>query len=51
MRHYEIVGLRNTKTGVTVIKLGFMEDLRDLNIKLYYKFVSIHHMREYSISN
>jgi hypothetical protein len=28
-----------------------MEDLRDLNIKLYYKFISIHHMRKYSIVN
>jgi hypothetical protein len=24
-----------------------MEDLWDLNIKLYYKLVSTHHMREY----
>jgi hypothetical protein len=26
-----------------------MEDLCDLNIKLYYKLISIYHMREYSI--
>jgi hypothetical protein len=26
-----------------------MEDLCDLNIKLYYKLTNIHHMREYSI--
>jgi hypothetical protein len=28
-----------------------MEDLRNLNIKLYYKLISIQHMREYSIGN
>jgi hypothetical protein len=28
-----------------------MEDLRDSNIKLYYKLVSIDHMRGYSINN
>jgi hypothetical protein len=28
-----------------------MEDLCDLNIKLYYKLISIHHMRENSIGN
>jgi hypothetical protein len=28
-----------------------MEDLRDLNIKLYYKLISIYHMREYSELN
>jgi hypothetical protein len=32
-------------------KLWFMEDLRDSNIKLYYKLVSIDHMRDYSINN
>jgi hypothetical protein len=24
-----------------------MEDLRDLNIKLYYELIRVHHMREY----
>jgi hypothetical protein len=28
-----------------------MEDLRDSNIKLYYKLVSIDHMRGYFINN
>jgi hypothetical protein len=28
-----------------------MGDLCDFDIKLYYKLVSIHHMREYSINN
>jgi phage-related holin len=28
-----------------------MEDLRDSNIKLYYKLVSIDHMRGYCINN
>jgi hypothetical protein len=28
-----------------------MEDLCDLNIKLYYKLTSIHHMRAYSINS
>jgi hypothetical protein len=28
-----------------------MEDLCDLNIKLYYKLVNINHMRGYSINN
>jgi hypothetical protein len=28
-----------------------MGDLCDLTIKLYYKLISIHHMREYSINN
>jgi hypothetical protein len=28
-----------------------MEDLRDSNIKLYYKLVSIDHIRDYSINN
>jgi hypothetical protein len=28
-----------------------MEDLCDLNIKLYYNLVSINHMRSYSINN
>jgi hypothetical protein len=28
-----------------------MEDLRDPNIKLYYKLVSIDHMRDYSINS
>jgi hypothetical protein len=51
MRRYEIVGLRTTKIGVTVIKLRFIEDLINLNIKLYYQLVSLHHMREYSINN
>jgi hypothetical protein len=26
-----------------------MEDLCDLNIKLYYKLVSVYHMRDYSL--
>jgi hypothetical protein len=25
-----------------------MEDLCDLNIKIYYKLISVYHMREYS---
>jgi hypothetical protein len=28
-----------------------MKDLRDSNIKLYYKLVNINHMRGYSINN
>jgi hypothetical protein len=44
MRCYEIVGTRTTKIKVMVKELGFMVDLCDLNIKLYYKLISIHHM-------
>jgi hypothetical protein len=29
----------------------FIEDLCDWNVKLYYKLVSINHMREYLINN
>jgi predicted adenine nucleotide alpha hydrolase (AANH) superfamily ATPase len=29
----------------------FIEDLRDQNIKLYYKLVNINYMRDYSINN
>jgi hypothetical protein len=43
--------MRITKFGVTVIKLWFMEDLRDLNIKLYYELIRVHHMREYFINS
>jgi hypothetical protein len=43
------VGLRITKIRVMVKELGFMADLRGLNIKLYYKLVSVYHMRDYSI--
>jgi hypothetical protein len=28
-----------------------MGDLCDLTIKLYYKLISIHHMREYSMNS
>jgi hypothetical protein len=28
-----------------------MKDLRDSNIKLYYKLVSMNHMKGYSINN
>jgi hypothetical protein len=28
-----------------------MKDLCDLDIKLYYKLISVYHMREYSINN
>jgi hypothetical protein len=28
-----------------------MEDLCDLNIKLYCKLISVNHMRDYSINN
>jgi hypothetical protein len=31
MCHYEVVGSRTTKIGVTVKELWSMEDLRDLN--------------------
>jgi hypothetical protein len=51
MRCYEIPGSRTTKFGVMVTKLCFMEDLCDLTIKLYYKLVSVYHMRDYSINN
>jgi hypothetical protein len=51
MRCYEIVGSRTTKIRITVIKFGFIEDLPVLNIKLYYKLISIHHMREYSMNS
>jgi hypothetical protein len=32
-------------------ELWFMEDLRDLNIKLYYELIRVHHMREYLINS
>jgi hypothetical protein len=28
-----------------------MEDLCDLNIKLYYQLISVNHIRDYSINN
>jgi hypothetical protein len=34
-----------------VNELWPIKALRDLNIKLYYKLVSIYHMRGYSINN
>ena len=34
-----------------VKELWSIKALRDLNIKLYYKLVSIDHMRDYSINN
>jgi hypothetical protein len=33
------------------MELCFMEDKCDLNIKLYYKMISIHHIRGYSMNN
>jgi hypothetical protein len=51
MHRYEIVGSRITKIGVTIKELCFMDDLCDLTIKLYYKLISIHHMRESLIYN
>jgi hypothetical protein len=42
---------RTTKIRVMVKELGFMVDLCGLNIKLYYKLVSVYHMRDYSINN
>ena len=51
MRCYEIVGTRTTKIGVTIKELWFIKDLCDLNVKLYYNLVSMHHMRGYSINN
>jgi hypothetical protein len=40
------VGSRITKIRVTVKELGFMVDLCGLNIKSYYKLVSVYHMRK-----
>jgi hypothetical protein len=51
MRCYEIVGSRAIKIGVTTKELWFIKDLCDLNNQLYYKLVSINHMRGYSINN
>jgi hypothetical protein len=51
MHHYEIVGSRTTKIGVTVKELWFIEYLCGLNIKLYYKLISVNYMRDYSINN
>jgi hypothetical protein len=45
------MGSRTTKIRVTVKALGFMVDLCGLNIKLYYKLVSVYHMIDYSINN
>jgi hypothetical protein len=48
---YETVRTGTTKIGVMVKELWSIKALRDLNIKLYYKLVSIDHMRDYSINN
>jgi hypothetical protein len=45
------VGSRIAKFGVTVKELWFIEDSCDYNIKLYYKLVSVNHMRRYPIKN
>jgi hypothetical protein len=51
MHCYEIVGSRTTKIGVMVKELWFIKDLCDLDVKLYYKLVSVNHIRGYSINN
>jgi hypothetical protein len=48
MCRYKIVETRTTKFGATTIELCIMGDNCDLNVKLYYKLVNIHHMRKYT---